>query len=64
MNNLNYKNTVLGLYKNGSLPYKEPGHIKYTNNTSLNCGTLNNTFNQLVDNDRFAERYLNGATAY
>lgn len=64
MNNVDYKNTVLGLTKNDSLPYKETGHVKYTSNTSINSGIVNNTFSQFVDNDRFIESYLRGAQSY
>lgn len=33
MNNISYKNVILGLNKNSTLPYKESGHIKYTSNS-------------------------------
>lgn len=64
MNNISYKNVILGLNKNSTLPYKESGHVKYTSNTSLTDGTLNNTFNQFIDNDKFIERKLNSVTSY
>lgn len=64
MNNIDYKNVVLSLAKNSSLPYKETGHVKYTSNMSLNSSTMNNTFSQFVDNDKFIESYLNGTQSY
>ena len=64
MNNVDYKNIVLGLTKNDSLPYKETGHVKYTSDTSINSGTVNNTFGQFVDNDKFIENYLQGTQSY
>lgn len=64
MNNVDYKNIVLGFTKNDSLPYKETGHVKYTSDTSINGGTVNNTFGQFVDNDKFIENYLQGTQSY
>ena len=63
MNNINQKNTVLSFNEKNSLPYGEYD-VKYQNGTAIDSINLNNTFNQLVENDLYIEKQLTFLSDY
>lgn len=58
MNNLTYKNIISEDNKDNQLPYGERD-LKYSNSMGINSLNLNNSFQQLRDNDLFVQDNLN-----
>ena len=69
MNNIEQKNVIYSLNRKKQMPYRKSGHVVYnsgdahysTNN--VNFSNLNNSFQQLLDNDLYIENYLNGKSS-
>jgi hypothetical protein len=53
----------MGLNGTDSIPYSIHD-VKHSNNKSIDAITMNNSFNQLVDNDLFIEKYLTNLSSY
>ena len=60
MDNTKFKNIQYGNSKVIGLPYPEDRNVSYTEGTVINAIRLNNTFNQLVDNDKAVVNQLLG----
>lgn len=58
MDNRDYKSLRLDAAKLNTLPYPDEATVRYAGGTSINAQRLNNTFNQLADNDRFVANQL------
>lgn len=58
MNNFQQKNIIANIKNNKDLPYQNGSDVFLKTNQNINAITLNNTFQQLVDNDLFNERHL------
>ncbi len=59
-NNLKQKNNIQEMQKFSSLPYDNADKISFNeNNCYINSVTLNNVFNQLVENDLYVNNHLN-----
>ena len=58
MNNIPQKNIIFENSRNNGLPYYNAGNIQYVGGQNINFATLNNTFQQLIDNDLYAENRI------
>jgi len=63
-NNSSQKNVIYGQTTLNSLPYSDPLAVRYANDTTITAARLNNTFNQLVDNDKVIEYQLAHMSSY
>lgn len=64
MNNINQKNALMREHESIGLPYAYAGHVGYESATNISQTSLNNTFQQLVDNDLYIENKLANDYAY
>lgn len=63
MNNIKQKNIILGFKENNKIPYSE-NDIQYYDSMALNEPIINNTLQQLRDNDLFIENEILHKTTY
>ena len=58
MNNFQQKKIIANIKNNNDIPYKNTSDVSLKTNQNIHAITLNNTFQQMVDNDLFNERHL------
>lgn len=58
MNNFQQKKIIANIKTNKDMPYQYESDVSLKTNQNIYAATLNNTFQQLVDNDLFNERHL------
>lgn len=63
-NNNSQKNVIYGQTTLNTLPYPDQLAVRYANDTTITAARLNNTFNQLVDNDKVIEYQLAHMSSY
>ena len=58
MNNFQQKKIIANIKNNKDIPYQNTSDVSLKTNQNIHAVTLNNTFQQMVDNDLFNERHL------
>ena len=58
MNNKKQKNVVKNFSKNTEIPYSRNTNVIYQDGITMMSETLNNTFQQLLDNDKYTDANL------
>ncbi len=58
MNNFQQKKIIANIKNNKDIPYQNVSDVSLKTNQNIHAVTLNNTFQQMVDNDLFNERHL------
>lgn len=58
MNNFQQKKIIANIKNNKDIPYQNTSDVSLKTNQNIHAVTLNNAFQQMVDNDLFNERHL------